>query len=79
MERITRSQHDEAMQLPFTGLGHDVSSVATVAEHYVLTPVRFRKPSPVSPSLPPEYLPVCNGYGSGFAMLIGLGRETRGR
>ncbi|OBQ45970.1 hypothetical protein [Halodesulfovibrio spirochaetisodalis] len=78
MERINRSQHNEAMLLPFSGLGIPLSDVAARATLCELTPVTVEYEDRIKPVLP-ESLPVCNGYGSGFNLLIALGREIRGR
>lgn len=78
MERRNRSQHNEAKLLPFSGLGISLSCVSTRAALCELTPIPTEKESSIRPLLS-EYIPVCNGYGSGFSLLIALGREIRGR
>ncbi|WP_430735020.1 hypothetical protein [Halodesulfovibrio aestuarii] len=80
MERKIRSQHDEVMLLPFSGLGTTLSCANAHAALCKLTPIPTGKKSDsVRPLLPTAFISVSNGYGSGFGMLIALGRETRGR
>lgn len=79
MERFDRSQQDEAMLLPFSGLGHDMSCVQARAALCEFKPVPTGNDSDGVQPLLPEALPACKGYGSGFSLLIALGREIRGR
>lgn len=78
MERTTRSQHNEAALLPFSGLGIALSSVTARAACCHLIPIPYEKVL-YSPDMLPDFLPVCNGHGSGFGLQVALGREIRGR
>lgn len=78
MERTTRSQHNEAALLPFSGLGIALSGVTARAACCHLIPIRYEKVL-CSRHMLPDLLLVCNGYGSGFSLQIALGREIRGR
>ncbi|MCT4535395.1 hypothetical protein [Halodesulfovibrio sp.] len=79
MERINRSQHDEATLLPFSGLGISLTDVHTRATLCELAPVPKEIPIQIPQPTQVNALPACKGYGNGFAMLLAFGCEIRGR
>lgn len=79
MERINRSQHNEATLLPFSGIGISLTDVHTRATLCELAPVPNEIPIPLPQLTQLKTLPVCKGYGNSFAMLLAFGCEIRGR
>lgn len=77
MERTQRSIHGMGKELPFNGLGHTFAPVLARAAKTMLIPVLSEPQTDVAVCAP-CYLKQAPRH-SGFALLVALGREIRGR